>query len=123
MPFDPEWGCWTPGTNGRATHLGDPLTCQQIRELPDGAEVVITWSGGNGPWPYRVLVDRDDVRRVESLYADPILSLGYLPEQQTLPMNRVTLGWDDTSRAWHESKVPPPTHIRMKWQRMRGQDV
>ncbi len=30
------------------------LTAEQIDALPDGAEVVVTWSGGNGPHRYTV---------------------------------------------------------------------
>ena len=39
--FD-ENGSRKPGTFGRASHLGDPLTAEEIRQLPDGAEVTIT---------------------------------------------------------------------------------
>lgn len=118
MHWDREHGCNTPGSNGRGTHLGDPLTVQQIRELPDGAEVVITWDGGNGPHPYRILVDKYGERRVETCYADEILK-PYLGEQ-TIPFHRVTLGWDDTTRAWHDRRVPQPAHIQQKWRQIRG---
>lgn len=47
-----------PGKNGRASHTGPPLTVEEIKALPEGTEVVVTWSGGNGPWPYRVMVHR-----------------------------------------------------------------
>lgn len=115
--WDRRHGCNMPGRNGRATHLGDPLTVQQIRDLPDGAEIVVTWSGGNGPWPYRVLVDVTGVRRVETIYADPIL-----PDwpDQTNPLHRVTAGWDDAGRTWHDGQVPAPAHIREMWRRLRG---
>lgn len=119
MPWDREHGCNTPGTRGRANHLGDPLNVQQIRELPDGAEVVITWDGGNGPHPYRILVDQCGDRRVETCYADEILK-PYLGEQ-AIPFHRVTLGWDDATRAWQAGKVPEPEHILEKWRQLRGQ--
>ena len=116
MAMDRTLGCEEPGTTGRAVHRGDPLTVDQIRELPDRAEVVITWSGGNGPWPYRILVDAARERRVENLYPDPILKW----EDQRVPLHRVTLGWGDTERAWDASKVPEPAHIREEWRRLRG---
>jgi len=106
--FD-ENGFCKPGRSGRAAHLGDPLTAEQIGGLPDGTEVVITWCGGNGPHPYRVLVDSAGGRRAESLYADVIG-----------PLNRVTIGWDHETRAWHESKVPMPAHVQAEWARLRG---
>lgn len=106
--FD-EDGFRKPGTFGRAHHVGDPLRPERIAELPDGAEVVITWFGGNGPHPYRVLVDFGGERRVETCYADKIG-----------PLNRVTLGWDDDARAWYESKICEPPHIRAEWARLRG---
>jgi hypothetical protein len=120
MPFDKSVGCWTPGSNGRGTHHGEPLDCDQIRELPDGAEVVITWSGGNGPHPYRVLVDRYGERRVEALYCDPILFMDSPESPQRVPLNRVTLGWDDATRAWHESKISEPEHIQQRWRTLRA---
>jgi hypothetical protein len=30
------------------------LTQEEVDALPDGAEVIITWSGGNGPWIYKI---------------------------------------------------------------------
>jgi hypothetical protein len=112
--FD-EQGFCKPGTIGRGVHLGEPLTAGQIRELPDGAEIVITWFGGNGPWPARVLVDFCGVRRIENLYADELIAAWH-----ARPFNRVTVGWDEQARAWHESNVPVPEHIRAEWARLRG---
>jgi hypothetical protein len=106
--FD-ENGFHKPGKIGRGRHVGDPLTAEQIRDLPDGAEVVVTWCGGNGPWPYRVLVDVTGERCVENLYPDSLL-----------PLHRVTLGWDDETRAYQESRRPEPEHIRQEWARLRG---
>lgn len=38
------------GAFGRVPdELGDPLTEAEVAELPEGAEVVVIWSGGNGP--------------------------------------------------------------------------
>lgn len=34
--------------------LGPYLTEDQVGELPNGTEVEITWSGGNGPHRYRI---------------------------------------------------------------------
>ncbi|WP_047892578.1 hypothetical protein [Micromonospora sp. RV43] len=118
MPWDSHHGCATPGSTGRANHLGDPLTVQQIRELPDGAEVVITWDGGNGPHPYRVLVDVEGVRRVEVPDCGSILQPWLCDEG--VPFHRVTLGWDDATRVWHDGKVPEPEHIQERWRRLRS---
>jgi hypothetical protein len=112
--FD-EHGFCKPGTIGNGEHIGDPLTAEQIRELPDGAEIVVTWFGGNGPAPYRVLVDFAGIRRIENLYPDELIA-----DWHTRPFNRITLGWDDETRAWHESKVPMPAHIQAEWARLRG---
>lgn len=118
MPFDSELGCMEPGTHGSATHLGHPLTVDQIRDLPDGSEVIITWEGGNGPHPYRILVDQWGERRVEGLYPDKILKWA----DQRIPFHRVTLGWDDEARSWKESEVPEPEHILARWRWLRGEE-
>ena len=119
--FDKD-GFHKPGTNGRGHHVGEPLTAERIRELPDGAEVVVTWCGGNGPWPYRVLVDFEGQRRVENLYPDPLLQYDF-PERGELmsrPLHRVTLGWDEETRAYQESRRPEVQHVRDEWTRLRG---
>lgn len=46
------------------------LTQAEVNELPDGTGVVITWSGGNGPWPYVIAVDTRG-QRYAALNADP----------------------------------------------------
>lgn len=119
--FD-ENGFHKPGSIGRGHHLGEPLTAEQIRELPDGAEIVVTWCGGNGPWPARVLVDFEGQRRAEGLYSDLLLQYDapWEGRLQKMPLHRVTLGWDEETRAWAESKVPEPEHIRQHWARLRG---
>lgn len=33
---------------------GDPLTAEEVAELPAGTPVIIVWSGGNGPHRYTV---------------------------------------------------------------------
>jgi len=113
--FD-ENGFHKPGTIGIAAHRGEPLTAQQIRELPDGAEIVITWDGGNGPWPERVLVDSAGERRTESLYCDLLLPFGL---DQRRPLHRVTLGWTDDERQWHDGRYQSPRE-REEWARLRG---
>ena len=118
--FD-ENGFHKPGTIGRGHHLGEPLTAEQIRELPDEAEIVVTWCGGNGPNPYRVLVDSEGQRRVENLDPDQLLEYdGVGDNLMVRPFHRVTLGWDEETRAWADARVPPPQHIRDKWARLRG---
>lgn len=107
--FD-EHGFCKPGTIGCGTHVGEPLTAAQIRELPDNAEIVVTWFGGNGPWPYRVLVDSSGRRLIANLYTDELIA-----DWHERPFNRVTLGGDDQSRQWHESKIPEPGHIKAEW--------
>lgn len=36
--------------------VGPPLTEEQVAELPEGAKVIVIWSGGNGPHRYVVAV-------------------------------------------------------------------
>lgn len=43
---------------------GDPLSPEEVAELPNGAPVTVIWFGGNGPHPYIISVDRYGVRRV-----------------------------------------------------------
>lgn len=117
MPFNERDGCASPGKIGRARHVGAPLSVAEILNLPDNAEVVITWSGGNGPWPCRILVDQYGTRRVESAYAPPLLTFG---RSQRIPLHRITLGWDDYARAWHDSTHNEPAHVKAKWARLRG---
>lgn len=117
--FD-EQGFHKAGTIGCGRHHGEPLTAQQIRELPDGAEIVVTWSGGNGPWPYRVLVDVAGSLRVENLYPDELLPYDSGSHRQAKPLCRVTTGWDEETRSWHDRKVAEPAHIRAEWARLRG---
>ena len=35
-----------------------PLTLAEVELLEDGAEVIVLWSGGNGPYRYTVHVDK-----------------------------------------------------------------
>lgn len=90
MPLESDIGAWTPGTTGRATHHGDPLTVDQIKALEPGQRVVVTWSGGNGPHEYEVV--HSTVYGVgvatEYTWVGPLLSFG--PDQRR-PLNRVTL--------------------------------
>lgn len=122
MPIDPATGVDGPGRIGRATHLGDPLTCEQIRVLADGAEVVITWCGGNGPWPHRILVDVAGVRRVENAEASVLLPYDHqsVGQLQQRPLHRVTTGWDDQTRAWYASRPREREHVLYLWDRLRG---
>lgn len=41
-----------------------PLTQAEVDALPDGAEIIVTWSGGNGPHRYTVTVDEHGRRAV-----------------------------------------------------------
>jgi hypothetical protein len=102
-------------------HLGPDLTAEQVQALPDGAEIMITWGGaygGNGPWPRRVLVDKWGWRLGEGLYCDPLLSV--IGDERWL-VHRITAGWPDHARAWHESRIPEPPHIVEQWRQLRGE--
>ena len=107
--FAPDGYAW-PGRGGTARHVGPPLTPDQTAQLPDGAEIVITWFGGNGPHPYRVLVTHWGQRRIEGLYCDPLPNFGG---------DRITLGWDEETRAYHDRKSPMPDHITDRWAALR----
>jgi hypothetical protein len=80
--------CAMPGSTGIAQHCGTPLTVAEIASLEDGAEVVVTWNGGNGPHPYRVTVDDDGERYAgERVNCNPLLTFG---AAQRYPISRVT---------------------------------
>ena len=38
----------------KPTHVPPYLTQEQVDALPHGTEIVVTWSGGNGPAEYTV---------------------------------------------------------------------
>jgi hypothetical protein len=49
--------------NVRRGHFGlapasEPLSAEDVERLPEGARVVVIWSGGNGPHEYVIAVDR-----------------------------------------------------------------
>lgn len=90
MSFDREHGCASPGANGSAAHVGTPLTVEQIKALEPGTGIVVTWSGGNGPWGYSAALDPYLGVCCESERGElnPLLNW---PETQTRPLNRVTL--------------------------------
>lgn len=59
--------------------MSDPLTEEQVAELAEGTEVEVTWSGGNGPHRYRIVIGHDGKRCTDNLYQDPLDFVG--PEQ------------------------------------------
>jgi hypothetical protein len=42
-------------------HEGEPLSLAQAEALEGGTDVVVTWSGGTGPWHYVVRRINDSV--------------------------------------------------------------
>ena len=91
MSIEPSTGAWTPGTIGTAEHVGDPLTVEQINALEPGTRIVVTWSGGNGPWEGTVVLDPHfGVCYTNDRAAGPHPLLNW-PDSQTRPLNRVTL--------------------------------
>jgi hypothetical protein len=53
-----------PAVPGRS--LRGPLSAKEAEALPDGARVVILWSGGNGPCEYTVRVGPRGHRRLQT---------------------------------------------------------
>jgi len=53
------------------------LTVAEILTLKQGEEIVVTWSGGNGPHTYKVVWlwpdDPEDVPCVDNIYNDPLI--------------------------------------------------
>lgn len=84
--YDKKYGCAFPGKIGKYKHFGDPLTVSEIESLKDGDEVIITWSGGNGPHKYKILVDKYGEVRVDNTLQDNILIFN----EQMFPIHRVT---------------------------------
>jgi hypothetical protein len=89
MSWDLEHGCCSAGEIGDVEHVGNPLTVEQIGRLLEGQMIVVTWSGGNGPWLYAVRVEG---RRRFAISKDAI-EAGVLVQwhAQDHPINRVTL--------------------------------
>lgn len=49
----------------------EPLSAEEVERLPEGARVVVIWSGGNGPHEYVIAVDERGERYTVSVqYAD-----------------------------------------------------
>lgn len=111
--YAPDGFGWAGKRGTAGGHLGPPLTAEQVAELPDRAEVTITWFGGNGPHAYRVLVDTRGQRRIEGAYCDPIPSF---------KADRITLGWDDKARDSMQRKREP-RHITDRWAIYRGEET
>lgn len=90
MSIEREHGCWSAGTIGSAEHVGTPLTVDQIKALEPGTRIVVTWRGGNGPWEGHVEHDEylGPVYVSERTVVGPLLAW---PDEQTRPLNRVTL--------------------------------
>lgn len=90
MSWDDKHGCEGAGWNGSAEHLGDPLTVEQIKTLKPGTRIVVTWTGGNGPWEGTVALDPyyGVCHKTERGVLNALLSW---PDTQTRPLNRVTL--------------------------------
>jgi hypothetical protein len=106
----PDGYAWA-GRDGRAKHYGPPLAAEQVAELYDGAEIVVTWFGGNGPWPYRVLVDSAGVRRIQTFGAEELPGF----------RSRITLGWGPEAQAWvDQSWHEPPERVRQMWAALRS---
>lgn len=80
------------------------LTQDEVNALPVDAVVAIHWSGGNGPWLYRIAAERyGHVYLDRSIYADPIDFVGkerwhtkvarYEPSDDAA-LDRVRAHWD-----------------------------
>ena len=51
--------------------MSDPLTQAQVDALPEGTEVEVIWSGGNGPHRYLLVRDERGRSYVVALGEDP----------------------------------------------------
>lgn len=52
------------------------LTQEECNELPEGTEVVVTWSGGNGPHEYRIYGHFGGYAQVDNIYHDELDFVG-----------------------------------------------
>lgn len=55
--------------------MSEFLTREQVADLPEGAEVEVVWSGGNGPHRYRIVHVNGEVC-VDNIYQDPLTFVG-----------------------------------------------
>lgn len=49
--------------------MTEPLSPEQVQDLPEGQPITVIWSGGNGPCHYLIAVDRKG-RRYASMESD-----------------------------------------------------
>jgi len=91
MNWDGMNGCEGSGAIGTARHQGAPLTVKQIKALEPGIPIVVTWSGGNGPWEGTVVHDDYLGISYTSERESGPHALLHWPETQAFPLNRVTL--------------------------------
>src|SRR4051812_26329306 len=83
---------------GGVSELGKPLTPQEVAALPDGTEVMVRWTGGNGPHGYKIRREGNLVC-TDNLYRDELRFVG--PSQ---PHTEVWLGWTDHARGLRSAR-------------------
>jgi hypothetical protein len=87
--------------------LGEPLTQQQVDTLPAGAIVAVLWSGGNGPWKYRL---RRHFSTPIAVSMNSHCDVGDLTGCGKYPLNQVWM-WPNqetvSGEEWIEKNNPP----------------
>jgi hypothetical protein len=63
------------GFGAWSKNAGPMLTADEVAALPDGTEVEVVWSGGNGPHRYHIRHVRGQVC-VDNIYTDPLTFVG-----------------------------------------------
>jgi len=58
--------------------LPNPLLQAEVDVLPEGTEVEVTWSGGNGPHRYTIVIINGQ-RHAANIYKDALYSVGEKP--------------------------------------------
>jgi hypothetical protein len=75
---------------GHHSERGRPLTPTEVRRLPGGARITVTWSGGNGPHDYVVrwwrgdpyAITEDEARRQPPGWVDVVRALDFIGPSQ-----------------------------------------
>ena len=83
-------GCGAECAEVGGVKVGDYLTGEEVRQLPEGVFVEVVWSGGNGPHRYRLIREGERVC-VDTIYRDALDIPGTIVALPPTPLTTVRL--------------------------------